>query len=1085
MLNRRAFAFIGCAALTSACAKPPARPAPAPSPSPRPAPIAKRSRTSGTAWGIPSFFEVGREVRLHADSAPVDTTGWPSAILRAARRGPRAYLASAAEAQREVFVYPETDPSGEIHRFAVVLPEPRVFSTNGLATAYWGRDPVFMNFALEGARSFAGFVNVAGDGLRRSTTMRARLSSSGVNPQDLENVYELDGSHLAVLEHKGLVPSAPLSFLEYTVYDREATPDDAEPVAVDAASHAATLAVALTPLREDGFTSRRALEVNGYRVLLVTDRDQKSYFLAAPLELQPRWAFGGSSVELGPDMTTPSAAAQAGPGASASLLIPHPSRGTLLSGVTSDPARIGDLLERGTQFLAELAAAESALRHKNTEAYAVYAARALLVSHRSRRDPRALTQFAFGDAPQPANATVSSAAIRYGSDQASALRGLSAVYRMAPDPELRRSIAELAESSLQALTPSGATVSRRFDQMALAVEHDDADGRSDVFIDNGGAAATVNHRRLVLTSGLSRTEGVTWGALGFTVDGESRSVDDGSYAFGIDGTTLPGSVRPEQSELAVARLFTPAASGLRVRETAEVRRRMPAVSVHYRFENTSERAAALSEVRIKLGDFLEYGQSANERSQNRYGLGRNVAGVSLPIGFWMEGMPAPMWGDNFAAGELDVSEAYHHFNPRFLVVYGYDKAQVYALRRPADQLVLHNVRSEGGLGYNGFTALEARYRVDAMIEPHTAFELPEVLTSTLRAPLHSADGDAIPDQLQELAALWTQAMTGGASDGAPSDRAFETDRGHAGLVYSWVLAADTLAPREALLARNDGREASGDAAFSELAVQLRKAALRGARFALEVVNQLRNDRDRASTYANGNDYGFHLAIFDWAYQETCDPRYREAFFALADDLARSHLRNGLQVTDPKHPSYGGFLSTATTRANGVTSLDDQGVRLWALRIAYERTHAAKYRRAAELLLSNFLRLRAEDRLFTATVLADERFQDAAIPQGRTPLGHYALLSGLKAWADLSPPAQKLYNEGLEHATLRHGVHAVGWSGPYRMVLPREGAVDFGADTELGGWFLWALTLDPSSLRGRFVAPCRRRANAAPPNPGMP
>ncbi|HET9934316.1 MAG TPA: hypothetical protein VFQ35_26620, partial [Polyangiaceae bacterium] len=206
---------------------------------------------------------------------------------------------------------------------------------------------------------------------------------------------------------------------------------------------------------------------------------------------------------------------------------------------------------------------------------------------------------------------------------------------------------------------------------------------------------------------------------------------------------------------------------------------------------------------------------------------------------------------------------------------------------------------------------------------------------------------------------------------------------------------------------------------------------------------------------------------------------------LADDLARSNRRDGLQITDPKHPSYGAFLATAAARSSGATSLDDQGIRLWALRIAYERTHAVKYLRSAEALVNHFLRVRGEDHLFTGTVFVDERFREAGLSQGRTPLGQYALLAGLKAWSDLVPRARQLYAAGLEHATRRHGVHSVGWSGPYRMIFPREGVFDFGADTELGGSFLWALSLDSSSLRGRFPAQCRRSPNAPDPTEGYP
>jgi hypothetical protein len=156
----------------------------------------------------------------------------------------------------------------------------------------------------------------------------------------------------------------------------------------------------------------------------------------------------------------------------------------------------------------------------------------------------------------------------------------------------------------------------------------------------------------------------------------------------------------------------------------------------------------------------------------------------------------------------------------------------------------------------------------------------------------------------------------------------------------------------------------------------------------------------------------------------------------------------------------------------VSRIGDQGVKLWALRIAYERTRDPKYLRSAELFMQHWVRVRAEDHSFTGTVRAFERFIPAGIAQERTPAGQYALLAGLKAWSDVSPRARALYADGLEQATRRHGVHGVGVSGPYQMVFPRDGVADFGSSTELVGLFLWATTLNPHSLQGRFPSQCR-------------
>jgi hypothetical protein len=356
-----------------------------------------------------------------------------------------------------------------------------------------------------------------------------------------------------------------------------------------------------------------------------------------------------------------------------------------------------------------------------------------------------------------------------------------------------------------------------------------------------------------------------------------------------------------------------------------------------------------------------------------------------------------------------------------------------------------------------------------VLTPQQSYELPEVLSYTLRAPLHSVDGDAIPDQLQELGPLWARIVSTSAEAFDPAMPSLETDSGHAELVYGWILAAEAL-------------EASpSSASFAALATRLRQNALRGASFALSSVSELRNQRDWLPTYASGHDYGFHLAIFDWAYGETCDARYRDAFLSLADDLARPEARSGLQISDPQNPSYGGYLSTQQARASGATRLADQGIRLWALRIAFERTKATKYLRSAELFLNRWLRLDPATHFFTGTVLVDERYRDAGIEQERSPLGHYAVLSGLRAWSDLLPSARTLYAAGLAAVTGPHPVHALGLSGPRRAIAPSEGLADFSDDAELGGSFLWATTFEPRAFRGNFGARCRGRSRAVGPS----
>jgi hypothetical protein len=78
-----------------------------------------------------------------------------------------------------------------------------------------------------------------------------------------------------------------------------------------------------------------------------------------------------------------------------------------------------------------------------------------------------------------------------------------------------------------------------------------------------------------------------------------------------------------------------------------------------------------------------------------------------------------------------------------------------------------------------------------------------------------------------------------------------------------------------------------------------------------------------------------------------------------------------------------------------------------------------------------------------------------------------MMLGLRAWSDLHPRARALFERGLLYASERHQVHSLGPAGVYDMVFPDEGRVNFATKADLGGIFLWAMTLSPGSLHGRW------------------
>ena len=465
----------------------------------------------------------------------------------------------------------------------------------------------------------------------------------------------------------------------------------------------------------------------------------------------------------------------------------------------------------------------------------------------------------------------------------------------------------------------------------------------------------------------------------------------------------------------------------------------------------------------------------------------------------MEGLKEPLWGNNFAPGWVDITEQYRQHASRFLVIYGYDKAQVYYLPEHADQLLLFNAgpvadqeaaRNGAGQmapspkdGYSGWTTLQVRYRASGSLAPHEAHRTPDVYSYTIWAPLFSADADLVPDELQTLAPLWADLIeeAHGTTDSAQLARhlagladsgkaarlrgllntSIESDYAYTGMQSAWMEAADLF--RE--LARG---KASVSAArqFAERGRRTRDAALRGAAFSLKALTELRNRPDLMPAFGIMRYYGFHVPVFDWAFRETRDPRYRDAMLYVADMISTSERQGGLQVTDRSKPNYGAYVINEFSRASGANNLDDQGVKLWALRIAYERTSDARYRRSALLCIDNWVKVRARDHHFYGMTKLFDSYVPTGLDQQRTPYGHYTLLLGLKAWADLDPKARALYQAGLEHATRRHLVHSVGTTGALQATFPEESNVHFDTNAELGGTFLWSMAFDPKWLRSR-------------------
>jgi hypothetical protein len=1037
-------------------------------------------------WGFPGFFEIGTRVRLSPAADPVDTSNWLTTTSDAERR--LHYVDDVEGPASRFFVYSEPDPtSGGYRRLAVRLPRPRRFATNGQITAHWGALANAFDFGVEGSATFGNLSYRDEHGIRVIRPLKARFEYAGVNVQDAEMVYDIEGSSLSVLEHKGLVPELPVSFERITIYDRSSAGDDKEPTPVEAGADPFELVVGLRSRRFETWKSLEVFDAREHRIVHVTDDAGNGYFVAVPLASRPTAYLGAAAVDGAVGATSLADRNAAENEAAGALIAESSAAETVLSGRAHDRADVIRCIDGATEFLRTFDHATHSLRQGNVEDFSRYYAHSLLDSYRSAHDPRAVTEVPYGDSALASNAAPGYGGIGFARDQPSVLTGLVSYFRRTRDRTVLESIGHLAESTAEAITPLGSVWARRFDEMGIAAESDPNTGRADAFIDNGGMAVNFNHAHLVLERSRPRTPGITWGALEPVIDGTAQPVDGAAYRFAIDPTALGQNDSVPRESLGVDRLFARVDGRVRVRERAQLQRGAPFVRIDGGIENTGSKPLHVDEVRVTLGDFFQYGAGIGEIAQNRYGFGRSADGFRIHLGFWMEGMPAPIWGDTSPPGWVDVTDSFDRYRARFLCVFGYDRAALYYLEAPPSAVTLYN-GADGAAP--GWTTLQVRYKVGADLAPGEVRRIPAAYAYVDWAPLFSADDDTIPDELQSLAPVWARLVATVKDDATDRDRerrlqalsdpegnrlrallhnTLESDDGYASMQGSLMEAADLYRD---LAGENIERNAAAE--FARRASVLRSAALRGAEFTLRAMEQLRSRPDLMPAFGTTNQYGMHVLVFDWAYRETCDSRYRDAMLATADRIAASERSGGLQVADPDKPNYGAFVINEFSRDWGANDLDDQGAKLLALRIAYERTGDEKYERSARLFIDHWVKVRAGDHMFWGTSKRFDRYVAIGPDRHRMPNGHYSIMVGLRAWSDRSSRARELWAAGLENATSRHVVHALGTSGPYEAVFPDEGIVDLTANADVGGKFLWAMTFENDQVRGSWGSACGAR-----------
>jgi len=386
---------------------------------------------------------------------------------------------------------------------------------------------------------------------------------------------------------------------------------------------------------------------------------------------------------------------------------------------------------------------------------------------------------------------------------------------------------------------------------------------------------------------------------------------------------------------------------------------------------------------------------------------------------------------------VDLTKEYKKLNSRYIVVFGYDKAAIYYIPEEADKIRLYNVDPDGSrYNYGGWSKIQICYSVNRDLKPEETYISPRVYNYVIWAPLTSSDSDQIPDEVQYIAPMWTEEII----DQKVTFLSYETDYAYSGMFAGWIESAKTF--------KKIGDEFNYK--------RTRDAALRGVEFALDKLREMRNRIDLMPSYGIMRYHGYNVFIFDWAYEETKNTKYLDELKCVADSITE------LQVTDPTKPNYGAFIINEFSIDSGANNLDDQGIKLWALRVAYDRTGDEKYKRSAEIFINNWIKFYKHNYHFYGITKDFEKYRETGLPAQRTPYGHFTLLFGLKNWIDISPKARELYNTGMLYAVQideRYRISPIGIGGMRYMVMPREGEVNFDTNIETNAAFLRAIVFE--------------------------
>jgi len=585
------------------------------------------------------------------------------------------------------------------------------------------------------------------------------------------------------------------------------------------------------------------------------------------------------------------------------------------------------------------------------------------------------------------------------------------------------------------------------------------------------------------------------------------------FSFGVE---LPENVVPNQDKLKAIRRFV--SSFMKVEEEVTLERGIRGARVQYNF-TARQPGTTIDSYRVGV-NFLDADEYRVTNPNGYVGIPNTVVGLWIPgidRPFYahemlqearnqgLEGEQAEKWINQ------QINEAIRKTGTDYIAFFGWDKFVIMYSPKGIENLVIKY--GDTDLDEDNiveWTSAQFEFTANKTLGPGETFTGKPVYFSHSFATLSLVDKNGLPVE-RYLVTEWIRRRKEGIRDG------MALDSNYAYPLPALTLGQTSDFYRELAEQETDPEKKSE---YQRLAQEYGDAALKAAVFAKKVFDTSFGRKEFVPPYGIMRFYGYHAALYEWAYRyiqregnaayerlinsspENSEQRkwyeslieeghfpkeVQENWRISCEKLAssahnlgeeeREDIYIGMSKTEYENswrgevyriadaivalqelrkdlPNYGGFKQN---EGPSVAQLDDNGAKLWALRIAYDlameennllhsidsTVRMKRYRKAAERNINNWIKVDENGQFWGWR----DPLRPESLDEQRTTYGQVNMLVGLAAWADTIPKARELFDLGIKHFQERHNyVHNVGL-GPnmYHSDKPINSDVPDGRD----------------------------------------